>query len=183
MNQQALRYAVRALKGGGVIAYPTEAVYGLGCDPRNTAALRQLLHLKQRRADKGLILIAANMAQLRPYIALLSADLRARLLAMWPGAYTWVLPARLGVSPLLRGRHRGIAVRITAHPQAAALCRAFGGAIVSTSANRSGCLPLLSAQAVRRQWRQDLAYILAGKTGDRSVPSEIWDSFSGRRLR
>lgn len=183
MRRQALRAAVRCLKSGGLIAYPTEAVYGLGCDPRNPVALRRLLALKQRSPNKGLILIAANLAQLRPYIRPLSPALNAHLQTQWPGAYTWILPARLSVSRQLRGKHGGIAVRVTAHAQSAALCRLFGGALVSTSANRSGKPALREAQAVRRCLGQGLDYILSGNTDKQAKPSQIWDSFSGKRLR
>ena len=183
IKKHALRHAARCLSQGGLIAYPTEAVYGLGCDPHNPIALSRLLALKQRRADKGLILIAANLSQLQPYINPLSPTLKAQLSTHWPGPYTWILPARLSVSPQLRGKHGGIAVRISAHAQSVALCRAFGGAIVSTSANKSGKPALRDAQAVRQQLGPGLDYILSGKTDKLANPSQIWDSFSGKRLR
>nr|MDQ2696242.1 Sua5/YciO/YrdC/YwlC family protein [Pseudomonadota bacterium] len=129
MQAQRLRQAARILRQGGVIAYPTEAVYGLGCDPRNRRAVQRLLEIKRRPPAKGLILIAADLAQLEPFIDPLPPDRRRLLDAAWPGPVTWLVPARR--APVwLRGNHPTLAVRVTAHPLAAALCRAFGGAVV-----------------------------------------------------
>src|SRR5512143_218632 len=138
MTPWQLREAVRVLHHGGLIAYPTEAVYGLGCDPRNADAVLRLLNLKQRPWQKGLILIAADLAQLDPYLLPLDEMMRARVVPTWPGPNTWLLPARVETPHWLRGEHDTLAVRVTAHPVAAALCRAFGGPIVSTSANLAG---------------------------------------------
>src|SRR5690606_18310794 len=132
--------AATALRSGGVIAYPTEAVWGLGCDPRNEAAVLRLLALKQREVDKGLILVGASEAQLTPYIDMLALDAaqRAAVLASWPGPHTWIVPASTQAPAWITGTHTGIAVRVSAHPTVIALCDAFGGALVSTSANRAG---------------------------------------------
>lgn len=175
--------AARVLHGRGVIAYPTEAVYGLGCDPLDGEAVAHLLALKRRSPAKGLILIAADRAQLAPYLLPLSAELEARLDASWPGPVTWLLPARPEVPAWLRGAHDTLAVRVTAHPEAAALCRAFGGALVSTSANLAGRPPARSALAVRRSFRNTLDYILPGALGGASGPTEIRDGRSGRIVR
>jgi len=134
----ALRRAARMLTAGGVIAYPTEAVYGLGCDPLDAQAVTRLLAIKRRPVEKGLILIASRFDQLGPYVQPLTAAIRQRLDESWPGPNTWLLPADPATPRWIRGDHRTIAVRVTAHPLAAALCEAFGGAIVSTSANPAG---------------------------------------------
>lgn len=177
-----LSRAARVLHGGGLVAYPTEAVWGLGCDPLNPEAVFDLLAVKRRRPDKGLILIAADYSQLLPYVAP-TPDVEARVRATWPGPVTWLLPARPEVPEWLRGRHTGLAVRVTAHPRAAALCAAFGGAIVSTSANLSGRPPACSRLAVQRQFGAKLDYILPGALGGRRAPTEIRDAATGRVIR
>ncbi|HEY0719815.1 MAG TPA: Sua5/YciO/YrdC/YwlC family protein, partial [Gammaproteobacteria bacterium] len=148
MTPWQLREAVRVLHDGGLIAYPTEAVYGLGCDPLNADAVLRLLELKQRPWQKGLILIAAEQTQLEPYLLPLDSAMLARVAPTWPGPYTWLLPARDETPWWLRGEHDTLAVRVTAHPVAAALCRAFGGPIISTSANLAGKAPATSPLAV-----------------------------------
>lgn len=183
MSSQQINEAVRVLQQGGVIAYPTEAVYGLGCDPNNHHAVERLLAIKQRSRDKGLILIAADFLQLRPYLAEIDNALKAKILATWPGPVTWLWPAKPTVSSLLRGKHDTIAVRVTAHPLAAALCREFAGPLVSTSANLSGKPPTRSADEVRNQLGEQLDYVLEGKVGGRTKPSEIRDALSGEVLR
>ena len=170
-----LRQAAHIIHRGGVIAYPTEAVFGLGCDPLNPEAVFRLLDIKQRPAEKGLILIAANLDQLAPFIAPLSeADLK-RLQATWPGPNTWLLPARPETPHWLRGNHETIAVRVTAHPIASALCRVANQAIISTSANLAGHRPALNMLGVQRQFHNQLDMILNGPLGKESKPTAIRD--------
>ena len=173
--------AARALRAGGVVAYPTEGVWGLGCDPRNRAAMERLLALKRRDPAKGVILLAADLDQLTPFVRL-TAEQRAYLSQRWPGPETWVVPARLGMPRWLRGAHPTLAVRVSAHPPAAALARAFGGPVVSTSANRSGRPPLPDARAVRRAFGPAV-HVLPGKTGGRDRPTPIRDLATGDALR
>lgn len=183
MNGLKLRMAARVVRAGGLIAYPTEAVYGLGCHPRNERAVKRLLALKRRSASKGLILIAADFAQLEPFLQPLSPPDRVRLEAAWPGPQTWLIPARPGVPRWLRGRHDTLAVRVTAHPLAAALCRSCGHPLVSTSANISARRPARSALAVRRQFGQGLDYVLSGPTGGAAKPTTIQDLRTGQVRR
>ncbi len=178
-----LREAVHALRRGGVIAYPTEAVYGLGCNPLDPDAVARLLSLKQRPAAKGVILIASDFAQLQPYLAPLDGALQQQVSASWPGPVTWLLPARSDTPYWLRGGHDSLAVRVTAHPAAAALCAAFGGAIVSTSANIGGQRPARSPLAVRRVFGDQLDFILHAPLGGLDRPTEIRDGRSGRVVR
>ncbi len=140
----AIATAVAALRAGGVIAYPTEAVYGLGCDPFNAAAVAHLFALKQRPAGQGVLLIAADFAQVERFIGDAPEDAVARARASWPGPHTWVFPRSAATPDWLAGDHAGIALRVTAHTLAAQLCDAFGGALVSTSANRHGAAPARS---------------------------------------
>ncbi len=183
MNPWQLRQAARVIHGGGLIAYPTEAVYGLGCDPLNAAAVQHLLALKNRPMDKGLILIAADLEQLRPYLLPLSADGEVTIAATWPGPVTWLLPARPETPRWLRGRHNTLAVRVTDHPLAAALCRQSGHPLVSTSANRSGQTPARNPLAVRRTFGADINFILNAPLGNQTTPSTIRDLISGRIIR
>ncbi len=178
-----LRAAARVVKSGGLIAYPTEAVYGLGCDPRNEEAVRRLLTLKRRPVRKGLILIAASFEQLEPFLHPLAPSDRTRLAATWPGPYTWLIPTRPDTPRWLRGRHETLAVRVTAHPLAAALCQACEHPLVSTSANLSGRPPARTALAVRRQLGTAIDYLLPGPTGGAAQPTEIRDLRTGRRVR
>lgn len=181
-SPEQLQAAVQSLRAAEVIAYPTEAVWGLGCDPFNEVAVHRLLDLKQRREDKGLIIIAADVAQLEPWLSELSPAQKARVTASWPGPYTWIVPA--GAAPRwLRGEHASLAVRVSAHAGVQALCRAWGGPLVSTSANRSGEPPLADAAALRQAFGAALAYILPGALGGDVKPSEIRDAVSGVVLR
>jgi len=178
-----LRRAAHCVAAGGLIAYPTEAVFGLGCDPRNREAVRRLLAIKRRPVEKGLILIAAAFAQLEPFVAALDAARMQVVFATWPGPVTWLLPARRGTPEWLRGRHATLAVRVTAHPLAAALCVAAGSALVSTSANISQRPPARTALAVRRAFGSGVDCILAGHCGPRTRPSTIRDGVTGEVIR
>jgi len=168
---------------GGVVAYPTEAVYGLGCDPFDAGAIARLLAMKGRAADKGLILIAADFEQIAGLIEEPDGTVRARLQASWPGFVTWVLPARDYVPQWLTGCHRGLAVRVTAHPVAAELCHQFGGPLVSTSANPTGRRPARDALTVRRYFGSTLGYVVGGRVGGATSPSQIRDGLTGEVLR
>ena len=178
-----LRRAAAVIRDGGIVAYPTEAVYGLGCDPLNPDTVLRLLALKGRSVAKGLILIAADFEALRPFVGSVDAAVLRRVRHSWPGPVTWLLPAAPGVPRWLRGAHQTIAVRVTAHPPAAALCRAWGGALVSTSANPAGRPPARTAPTVRRYFGNRVDCILSGRTGGAAAPTEIRDVRSGRVVR
>ena len=178
-----LRRASAILREGGIVAYPTEAVFGLGCDPLDGAAVETLLRLKCRSPKKGLILVAAHYSQLEPYLRPLSRREMHAVGARWPGATTWLLPARSETPYWLTGGGARLAVRVTAHALAAALCDCFGGALVSTSANRSGLPPARNSLAVRKYFGNSLDYILPGCVGGAERPSEIIDLQTGKVLR
>ena len=183
LDHAAVAGAVAALRAGGIVAYPTEAVYGLGCDPDNPHALRRLLRLKGRDASRGLILIAADFASLAPYLGQLEPRFLDRALASWPGPVTWILPAADGVPALLTGGRDAIAVRVTAHGPVITLCQAWGGPLVSTSANPSGSPPARDAAQVKAYFGDRLDCVLDGPTGGLDQPSRIYDGQSGKRLR
>ena len=134
-RQLRIQRAAQLLHTGGVIAYPTEAVWGLGADPFNSAAVDRLLALKQRSIDKGLIIVAANIEQLESYLLTLSSQQREQLETSWPGPITWLVPNNNMFPPWICGRYTKVALRVSRHPVVQSLCLAFGGPIVSTSAN------------------------------------------------
>jgi L-threonylcarbamoyladenylate synthase len=183
MSPFQLREAVRRVQAGAVVAYPTEAVYGLGCDPLDADAVQRILAIKGRPVHKGLILIAADFAQLRSFVGELDVQRQAEVRATWPGPHTWLLPAAPHCPSWLTGRHDSLAVRVTAHPLAAALCRQAGMPLVSTSANRAGRRPARSALGVRRCCGAEVDYILHGPTGGLQRPTAIRDARSGALLR
>lgn len=177
--------AAALLRSGGVLAYPTEAVYGLGCDPHDRQAFERLFALKQRPPTQGVLLIAAELAQVERYIdlAAVPAGVMAQVMASWPGPNTWIFPRSPAVPNWVAGAHAGIALRVTAHAPAAALCRAFGGALVSTSANRHGEPSARSAAAVEAYFGSALDGSLDAPLGDQQRPSSIRDALSGAIIR
>lgn len=175
---RATRRAARSLRAGGIVAYPTESCFGLGCDPGSRRAVTRLLRLKRRPQRKGLILVAASAGLASRY-----ADLLPQALASWPGAYTWLLPPSARVRPWVRGRHERVAIRVPDHTIARALSHACGLAVVSTSANRSGTAPVRSARELRRRFGGAVDVVVPGRIGGRRTPSTIIDGATGRVLR
>lgn len=172
--------AAQRMRDGQVVAYPTEAVFGLGCDPRNEAAVRRILALKHRAPEQGLILIAAEFGQFEGWLA--DADPTVAL-ATWPGPVTWLFPKAPSVPGFIAGSHPTLAVRVTAHPVSRALSMAFGGPLVSTSANPHSAPPARSAGEVEEYFGSFIAGIVAGALGDREACSEIRDLATGKVLR
>jgi L-threonylcarbamoyladenylate synthase len=183
MNRLAIRHAARIVRGGGVIAYPTEAVFGLGCLPRDRAAVSRVLAIKRRSWRKGLILIGASLSQIERYVELPPEPQRGEVLATWPGPHTWVLDARPDAPRWITGGRTSVAVRVTAHPLARELCLAAGEALVSTSANLSRRPPQRRLLRLRRELGKCVDYVLAGPLGDLAEPTGIRDGRSGKILR
>jgi len=179
MKYRALR---QYLKNGGLIAYPTESCFGLGCDPMNRDAVKRLLRLKKRPQAKGLILIASRLRQLKPYIAPLTPEQSTKTKATWPGPHTWLVPVNSHCPVWLSGKHPSIAVRITAHQGARRLCQGVDLALVSTSANRSGCKPAKTQRECQRLFGASVK-VLPGLVGKRRRPSTIQDLATGRIIR
>ena len=173
--------AADVLLGGGVIAYPTEGVFGLGCMPDDLQAVERLLRIKQRDPAKGLILIAASSEQLTGWVR---EDDLERLPEPDPAhPITWIAAPGALVSPLVRGGHDGIAVRLTTNPTAAALCDAVDSPITSTSANLSGRPVARNRLLLRRDFDGLVDYLVPGDCGPSSGPSEIRVLASGQTLR
>ena len=173
--------AADVLLRGGVIAYPTEGVFGLGCLPSDPEAVARVLDIKQRDASKGLILIAANADQFAGWIALPDGAALPDPDPTHP--ITWIVPPGPNVTPLLRGAHASIAVRITTNPTARALCLAVDSPLVSTSANLSGRPVARNRNVLQRQFGSVVDYVVPGDCGPASGPSEIRDFLSGNILR
>ena len=182
--QDTAVYAAAVLKSGGLVAYPTEAVWGLGCDPWNQVSVERLLALKQRDRAKGLILVAAGGEQLEPWLRVLDADQRKRVCTIAAHPTTWLIPDPAEAAPAwIRGEHTGVAVRISEHPGVVALCRAFGGPLVSTSANPSGSPAARNRLAVQQYFGAAVDCYLPGEVGSAAGPSIIRDLISGKVLR
>lgn len=178
-----LSQATTALHQGGVIACPTEAVWGLSCDPFDPQAVGRLLYLKDRPVEKGLILLAASPSQLDFLLDGLSPEQQGTLAATWPGPATWLVPHKGKVPPWICGDHATVAVRVTDHPGMRALCQAYGGPVVSTSANPGGALPARHLFQVSNYFGKALDYILPGALGTSKKPTVIRDLASGQIIR
>jgi L-threonylcarbamoyladenylate synthase len=185
MKPCSIKEGIAFLRQGKIVAYPTEAVFGLGCDPLHTTALEALLLLKQRASNKGLILIASALEQLLPFIDLthVSNTQWQKIQATWPGPFTWVFPATAAVLPLVKGDYPTVAVRVTAHPVARALCEEFGGALISTSANIASQEPLVDAGRVIELFGNSIDGVIEGKVGGANKPTTIQDACTGQVYR
>ena len=183
LGQNEIDRAVQCLRHGGVIAYPTEAVFGFGCDPMNVDAISKILQLKHRPISKGFILVASNWNQLMNYVEPIEPKALTRVLASWPGPVTWTFPANQKVPAWIRGEHNTVAVRVTDHPVAKALCSKFGSPIVSTSANREGQPPIREEKTVQMAFGKAVDMVVSGKVGDRIRPTEIRNAITGEVIR
>lgn len=181
--EKQIPLAVSALQQGGVIAYPTESVFGLGCDPDNDLAVQRILELKQRPVEKGLILVASSFEQLEKYLQTVEPEVQQRVFARWPGPVTWVWPVKVSISPLLRGQYTTLAVRVSAHPVVQALCTAYGKAIISTSANPADKPPARNVGEVRGYFGDKLDFIIDAELGASAQPTEIRDAITNNVIR
>lgn len=177
------KLASRYVDAGGIIAYPTEAVWGLGCDPFDEQAVLRLLAIKQRPMKKGLILVAATMTQLEPYLQLPNEDQRKQLAQSWPGPNTWLVPHNGRIPDWISGGRSSVAVRVSAHPLVSALCRELDMPLVSTSANPGGLPPAKSVMKVRQYFGDTIDYIVGGPLGGLKSPTPIRDLLSGEQVR
>lgn len=177
-----LHTAARVIRSGGVIAYPTEGVYGLGCDPLNGSAVDRILAIKRRDPGAGLILLGASGEQLDPFVSV-TAEERARMNEHWPGPVTFLAPASEAVPARIRGRHATVAVRVSEHPLARRLAELAGTPLVSTSANRSGRPAAVNVFQLRRQLGAELDFVVNGACLRPGKASTIIDLASGKTLR
>ncbi|MFL0798711.1 MAG: threonylcarbamoyl-AMP synthase [Cellvibrionaceae bacterium] len=175
--------AASVIRAGGLVAYPTEGVWGLGCDPFSEDALQRVLKLKRRKMGMGVILVAANLQQLQPYLAGLKPSQIQVLKDSWPGPVTWLIPNNGYAPEWITGGRETLAVRVTDHPLVQALCVRADSPIVSTSANPHKIPSAKTALKVRCYFGDQVDYVTAGKTGGRTKPSAIFDLISGKQIR
>jgi len=165
-----------------------QAVWGLGCDPYNEQAFLDILQIKQRPIEKGVILLAGQIAQVEPLLEHLDPHIRQRVIESWSDrspserATTWLLPTNEHIPTWIKGNHPKVAVRVTTHPICVALCNAFQGFIVSTSANPAGLPPARSLQDANQYFAQQVNY-LNGDLGLSQEPSRILDAETGAVVR
>ena len=184
MEINTIKLAVETLEEGGVIAYPSEGVWGLGCDPFNQSAVMKILELKSRSVDKGLILVASSLEQLTPLLSDLPPEYQKLLVKACPGPDTWLIPdPSQFIPPWIKGQFATVAVRISEHPLIKAMCDKFSGAVVSTSANPAGLLPAKTQAEVQHYFPSELDYILSGELGSANGPSVIRDLLSDKIFR
>jgi L-threonylcarbamoyladenylate synthase len=182
-HHTALNEAVHTLADGGIIAYPTEAVYGLGCDPFNEDAVTKLLAIKQRDKARGLILVVSDWEQCNTLIKPLEPMMQTRIEASWPSHTTWVFPAGEKAPAWITGTHESIAIRMSAHPIVHELCTHFGKPIVSTSANIQGFPSIRDLRTLKIGFEAQLDFIMPGALGGAAAPSVIKDAITGEILR
>lgn len=175
--------AAAKMRSGGIVAYPTEAVFGLGCDPENQVAVQQLLSLKSRPVSAGLILIGATFKQFEHWVDTVPVAQLAAAMDSWPGPVTWLFPKGPRAPAWITGAHDTVAIRVTAHQPCIALCEAFGGPLVSTSANPHSASPARSAGQVEGYFGSFIGGILEGPLGSGERPSEIRDVRTGKVFR
>lgn len=182
MNTLDIPTAANRLLAGGIIAAPTEAVYGLSCDPWNETAVDRLLALKQRPREKGLILVAGGLYQFTSLVRHLDRAQQETLASSWPAPLTWLIPAPDDAPEWITGGQSTLALRVTAHPVMAELCRAAGKPLVSTSANRSGEDPARTPGDVEQQF-PGIDGMVTGSLGGADQPTEIRDLLTGNIVR
>lgn len=177
-----LQQAAEKISNGAIIAYPTEAVWGLGCDPWNEKTVRRLLQLKQRSAEKGLILVAAQIEQFAPLLDGLPAEALAQLQQSWPGPVTWLVPHHQQLPSWITGSHPNVALRVSAHPLIQALCR-LTGPLVSTSANPAAYPAATSRQQLEQYFHGQIDMVIDAELGQHTQPSTIRELLTGKILR
>jgi len=182
VNTSHLKQAIITLNKGGVIAYPTEAVFGLGCMPLFQDSVFRILQLKHRAVEKGLILVASSIEQLEDYVHFENLSRIDQIRDSWPGPVTWLIPAKKKTPVWLTGSHKTLAVRVSAHPIVNALCRELGP-IVSTSANPAGSEPAISTQEVLSYFGEELDYVIPADIRNNLSPTEIRDAQNGNIIR
>ena len=182
MNKLHVQKAVHICEAGGVIAYPTEAVFGLGCIPTYEHSVRRILRLKRRSIRKGLILVAANIAQLDEFVDFSKIKNLRMIYDSWPGPVTWLIPAKQITPSWLTGIHKTLGVRVSSNQLVKSLCEELGP-IVSTSANPKNACPAKSSWRVRSYFHREIDYVIPASITNNSNPSEIRDAQNGNILR
>ena len=182
MTEWQLNRIARAITHGAVFAYPTDTIWGFGCHPLIETSVRRILAIKQRPAGKGLILLSSRLEYCAAYIGLERGALRP-IAEPTSRPTTWLVPASDFCPRWLRGEHPTIAVRVTSHPLLQALCDRLESPLVSTSANRSGRRNARGELQIRRQFADELDFIVSGYATGGGRPSEIKSLLTGEIRR
>ena len=182
MISKNIKQAVTTIRKKGVIAYPTEAMFGLGCNPFCETAVNSILAMKERSIDMGLILVASYIQDILPLIDLTFEEIGHDIISSWPGHTTWIFPAATSTPSWICGKKPTVAIRISAHPIVQSLCQELGGPLVSTSANIHGHPPCLCAKEVK-EFFPTIDFILDGDLGKQNQPSQIFDAITKKQLR
>lgn len=176
--------AAKIMNLGGVIAYPTEAVWGLGCDPFQQSAVERLLDLKSRPMDKGLILISGHKKHFEPFLEPLTDELKSRFFSHQERPTTWLVPDYAGQIPYwVKGKHQSVAMRLTRHPLCCSLSSHFDGLVVSTSANPASRPSASSLAEVKHYFHDQVDYCLQAPLGRSGAVSQIKDLVTDQVLR
>lgn len=175
---KGLKEALVVLKQGGVVGFPSEGVWSLGCDPENEMAVRELLLLKKRPTDKGLILVAGSLNQMEPYIEV--KKYKTKLMTKWPGPHTWVVPTVKAPS-WITGKYPAVALRVSDHPVILSICELFRGAIVSSSANVQGNIPARNEKELRHIFKEII--IVQGNLGHLKGATPMQDVVTDEWIR
>lgn len=188
VNDFQIKRAVNLMEQDGVIAYPTEAVFGLGCLPFSVEAIERILAIKKRPWHKGLILVSSDIAQIEPFVDENFHDLLVCFDEVPDPEepdqpVTWLLPKSELVLPLVCGEHPKIAIRLSKHPVVKALCDEAQSVIVSTSANRAGNPEMKRTEDVRNHMTNQLDMVVSGAVGGYDRPSKIIDAQTQKVLR
>jgi len=183
MNIITVKQAVLDLRQGDLIIYPTEAMYGIGCDPYNPNAIDMLLQLKQREFKHGFILVASSFSQVKHLIGDVPKERMDAIMATWPGHITWLFPVRDNAPKGVLGEYKTVAIRISSHPVVRELSDLFGGPIISSSANVSGLSPALDVATCHKYFYPNISNVVAGDVGGNASSSAICDALTGRVLR
>jgi L-threonylcarbamoyladenylate synthase len=183
ISENQLNQAVETVNNGGIIVYPTESVYGLGCNPFDQKSVEKLLLLKKRNVDKGLILIASHVQHILPLIKPIEANDLSRALKTWPGHHTWVFPKSKIVPYWVSGKYESIAVRVSKNPIVIELCQNLNSPLISTSANISTENELCSISDIKSVFGNQVDFYLDAPTGKESKPSTIHDAHTNTIIR
>ncbi|WP_198334803.1 L-threonylcarbamoyladenylate synthase [Psychrobacter namhaensis] len=195
--------AANCLKAGQLLAYPTESVWGIGCDPYDKQAVERILAIKQRPQSKGMIVITDSVERVKPLLAPLSEAQRHPMLKSWQTdsehvelqykqAHTWLVPIpqtlATTIPPWITGQHQTVAIRVIAHPLIRELCQQLAGAhnpfglLVSTSCNPSGQPPAKTFSEAYAYFGEQISYLQAETLGY-TLPSQIRDATTGLIIR
>ena len=165
-----------------IFAYPTEGVWGIGCNPFSEKAVKKLILLKKRPKNKGIIILGGYMEQLTPFTEHLDEKLKKRMYSKWPGPHTWLVSSSSRTPKWLLGPKGLIALRLSSHKTVIKLTETLGMPICSTSANLSGNEPAKDSNEIRTFFK-DTVLIIGGELGSLKRPTPVQDLESREWLR